>query len=111
MTFRIGKVLHASVLGFGLFCIWAVPLLPVAWIYNRLAIRAAFGPNRSALGPITVKSIQKPSTVTFSNGVSADVGYLPGVASSAFHLVVSVAGIGLYIYKFRRQIHLLTRPE
>ena len=111
MSFRIGKVLHASLIGMGLISIWAVMLLPTHWIYDHLAIRAAFGRKSSSLGQITVQSIKKPSTVTFSNGVITDVGYVPAAVSSAFHVVAFVGGAGVYVYKLRRQIYLLTRPE
>lgn len=107
MNVRIRQVMHASLLGVGFFSIWALPLLPAKWIYDRLAIHAAFGQASGSLPRVSVTSIQKPSTVTFSNGVVADVGYLPAVVSNAFHIVVSLVGQGFYIYKFRRQIRLL----
>jgi hypothetical protein len=92
----------------GLVCIWVVPLLTPGWIYDRVANRAAFTGQAGGPPPgVTVKSIEKPSTVTFSNGVVAAVGYLPAGAMEAFHLVVSVVGSGLYIYKFRRPIRRL----
>ena len=104
---RIRNVVHASLLGVGFVCVWALPLLPAAWIYDRLAIRAAFGQTGGPPPGVTVTGIEKPSTVTFSNGVVADVGYLPAAAMSAFHLVVSVVGSGCYVYKFRRRIRPL----
>lgn len=106
MNPRIREVVHASLLGVGFFCIWVLPLLPAAWIYDRLALRAAFGQTGGSPPGVAVTSIEKPSTVTFSNGVVADVGYLPAAAMSAFHLVVSAVGSGFYIYRFRRQIRL-----
>jgi hypothetical protein len=106
MKNRIREVMHASLIFVGFFSIWIVPLLPAAWIYDRLAIHAAFGHTSGSLAGISVTSVEKPCTVTFSNGVVADVGYLPAVAMHAFHIVVSVAGSGFYIYKFRRQLRL-----
>ena len=104
---RIRQVIHASLLFVGFFSIWIVPLLPAAWIYDRLAIHAAFGHTSGSLTGISVTRIEKPSTVTFSNGVVADVGYFPAVAMNAFHIAVSGVGSGFYIYKFRRQVRLL----
>ena len=106
MNRRIRQVMYASLLGVGFFSIWIVPLLPAAWIYDRLAIHAAFGHTSGSVAGISVTSIEKPCTVTFSNGVVADVGYLPAVAMNAFHIVVSGVGSAFYIYKFRRQVRL-----
>src|SRR5436309_1401774 len=85
MNVRMRKVVHASLLGFGFISIWALLLPPANWIYGRLAIHAAFGQMSGSLHPVSVTSIKKPSTVTFSNGVVADVGYFPAAVSSAFH--------------------------
>jgi hypothetical protein len=107
MNARIRNVLHAILLGYGFFLIWALLLLPANWIYERLAIRAAFGQTSDSPPPVSVTSIKKHSTVTFSNGVVGDVGYVPAAVSSSFHIVAFVVGGGFYIYKFRRQIRLV----
>src|SRR4051794_26284648 len=104
MNLRIRMVMRASLLGLGFVLLWALLLLPANWIYGRLVVRAAFGQTGASLPPVQVVSIKKPSTVTFSNGVVADVGYFPAAVSSTFHLVAFVLGGGLYVYKFRREI-------
>ena len=106
---RIGKMMQAILIGWGLFSIWAVMLLPANWVYNRLAIRAAFGRDGGppARAQVTVKEVRKPHTVTFSNGVVADVGYVPGAVSSAFHVIGSLTGMGVYVWVLRRPIRQL----
>ena len=103
------QVILASLLGSGLFLIPALLLLPADWIYDGLAIRSAFGQDEAPLPSISVTSIKKPSTVTFSNGVVADVGYWPARISSACWVLSSLAGCALYVFILRRQIHSVIR--
>ncbi len=111
MAFHVREVIHASAIGFGFVLIWALPLLPANWIYNRLAVRAAIRANGDSMRGATVASIEKPSTITFSNGAVVDVGLIPATVSSAFHLITFFIGAGLYGYKLRHQIRTLTKPE
>src|SRR5215469_10193654 len=98
-----------SSIGMGFVLIWVLPMLPAQWIYNQLAIHKAFGRDAGQLPQVTVKSIEKPSTVTFSNGAVVDVGLVPATVSSTFHLVVSIVGAGFFYYKFRGQIRALSK--
>ena len=108
MSLEIRKVMHASLLGLGLFLIPSLLLLPADWIYDRLAIRAAFGQDAGSLPEVTVQSIKKPSTVTFSNGIVVNVGYWPARISSGFWVVTTLAGVGVYIHGLRHQIRNFT---
>jgi hypothetical protein len=109
MNSPVRKVMHASLLGVGLFLIPALLLLPADWIYDSLAIRSAFGQDGVLLPPVSVESIKKPSTVTFSNGAVVDVGYWPATISSGFWVMSSVAGAGLYVCGLRRPIRAMIR--
>ena len=108
MSVEIRQVMHASLLVFGLFLIPALLLLPADWIYDRLAIRATFGQDADSLPAVTVQSIKKPSTVTFSNGIVMDVGYWPARISSGFWVVATLAGVWVYIHGLRHQIRNFT---
>jgi hypothetical protein len=107
MSSEVTKVMHASLLGIGLFLIPALLLLPADWIYDRLAIRSAFNQDGVPSPSVSVTSIKKPSTVTFSNGAVVDVGYWPATISSAFWVMTTIAGAAFYIFILRRQIHNL----
>src|SRR4051794_32882182 len=63
--------------------------IPAVWIYEELALRIAFGPERASREHITVEQITKPSTVTFSNGEKIDVGMKPAIFSGIFRLAVT----------------------
>ena len=108
MTVQVKKSVQAGLLVIGFTLIWALSLLAGGWIYDRLAIRVAFGHWRVGGRAIAVTNIKKPYAVTFSNGVVADVGYLPAAAMDVVSLAGSVIGGGLYAYRFRRQIRALS---
>lgn len=78
---------------FGFLFIYVLLLwLSCNWVFNQVALRVAFGSECAARERITVDHVTKPSTVTFSNGQSVDVGMAPARA------VVLCAGVGLIPY-------------
>jgi hypothetical protein len=87
-----------------LFGVLLIPLsvhVPGSWMYERLAVRAAFG-ERADAQQVTVVSITKPSTVTFSNGQRIDVGGSPALISTAFQIIVCLPLVGCYVFVVRR---------
>jgi hypothetical protein len=81
---RIGAFFGLGALG--AILIW----FPSAWIFDQVALRVAFTRQQLAQQRITVDYVTKPSTVTFSNGRSLDVGYRPAKASGACTLVLAL---------------------
>ena len=98
---RIGRPLGLMSLLFGILLIPLAVHIPGSWIYERLAVRAAFG-ERGRTQNVKVVSIKKPSTVTFSNGQRVDVGSSPALVSAAFQILVCLPLVGCYVFLVRR---------
>jgi len=77
-------------------------IIPTGWIYDYFALRVAFGSEQAAREHITVRDIEKPSTVTFSNGKRLDVGAKPAVISSIFRIAATIPLVVGYIFLIRR---------
>src|SRR6266481_4416352 len=92
---RIKRIVALSLLLSGAPVIFILLNVPSWWIYNELAVRAVFGSERPV--GIKVEKIEKPYTVTFSNGKIADVGPMPASMSTMFHVATGIPAVVLYL--------------
>jgi len=90
----------------GAFLIW----FPSAWVFNQVALRVAFTPEQIARERITVDHVTKPSTVTFSNGQSVDVGYAPARPAGACTLILVLPFMLFMRYFIKRWLPFAANP-
>src|SRR5262245_33058623 len=97
---RIKRIVVLSLLLSGGLAVFMFFLIPSWWIYNQVAVRKAFGPE-SPPG-IKVAEIEKPYTVTFSNGKKVDVGPMPSTLSNLAHFGLGIPAALVYFYLIKR---------
>ena len=97
---RIKRIVVLSFLLTGGLSVFMFFTIPSWWIYNYVAVHKAFGSQAPA--DIKVKQIEKPFTVTFSNGIKADVGPLPATLSNLVRLGLGIPAALAYFYVIKR---------
>src|SRR5262245_54550941 len=97
---RIKRIVVLSLLLTGGLAVFMFFTIPSCWIYDHRALRKAFGSEVPA--GVKVKQIEKPYTVTFSNGTKADVGPMPATLSNLVHFGLGIPAALVYFYLIKR---------
>jgi len=97
---KIKRIIVLSLLVSGAPVIFILLGIPSWWLYDELASRKAFGADRPA--GIRIERITKPYTVTFSNGMTADVGSTPANMSNLVHIAMGLPAVLAYVCFIKR---------
>src|SRR5262245_13851636 len=97
---RLKRIAVLSLLLSGGLAVFMFSSIPSWWLYNRVALRKAFG-SEVPVG-VKVEQIEKPYSVTFSNGKKADVGSMPATLSNVAHFGLGLPAVLVYFYLIKR---------